>query len=284
MFRCRTNWLSMKNLTLIGLSILFLISCDKEEVLDPVSEQEDAKVFNGEERYESDFENYLAKLRVTLGSANSCNNPHSFISLVYSYQLKEGVSQNGQYFYELHRKTNYQYDAPYVVDWQNTGMYYRYDYDNKKAYMYDGLNDATPKLLMDFNAGEGDTLTLNAGGIMFKVDQVGYEVIGGQNYPVLLGHLHVNPAERSSGPSTVSYNLRESQNWLSNVKSTIKLSPYYPNPLSFDHNMYYYWSHDWNFDDFDHNAIYEPYRKGFTIQSLNTIDGVSENDYYVVLK
>ncbi|MEX1002415.1 MAG: hypothetical protein WDZ35_09915 [Crocinitomicaceae bacterium] len=274
----------MKNAAVTFLTIITLLSCKKEEVIEPEQGQIFTNKNVGKERHEPKFGDYESELKIQLGSANSCNNPHSFISIAYHYKLEEGVMNNENYFYHLYRKTDYLYPNNYQVqEWHNTGILYRYDYQNKKAYIYSSLNDPSPKLLMDFNLEVGDQIEIPESGSKFNVDSVGSELINGQQYPLLYGHLIIEPYEKRSGPSNAPYNIRENHSqWYENVKSSIQLSPYYPNPLYFDHTMDYYWSHDWSFNDFE-GGIYLPYHFGFQFRLKSISQGSEVNDYYVVL-
>ncbi len=211
---------------LFPLALLFLVlSCDKDDDIIMQDKPQESVV---EETYTPDFQEKETQLRVSIKTSAGIGQPTT-MSQYFNFKLGKGFSENGQYFYELCKKSDYKYiEGAKSFPWTETELLYRYDYTNQKSYFYEGVNDPDPKLLMNFDLELCDTILLDS--------SLKYKHI----YFVLTGKSDFMTSDQKILPSLTG-DILINQGY----KTTITLTPLNPSPLFIEHQPEYYLDHDW---------------------------------------
>lgn len=251
----------MRNLVIYLIVPFLFLSCKKDEVvIEPTAEERCAECV---ESFVDEFSAYEASFNVAIRGHAYCG-----ISTIYQnfYFKKEPHSEvDGKFFYKTMKKTVYDYTfGAYEVDWTPTDGYFRYDYEAKIAYQYVSLEDVSPLVLMDFNRSVGDSILLDnssdKGEVYVVVTDISEIFIDGIPYPKMI----VDLVESSS------------------QMKTCVLTPYYPNPIIFDNELAFYFTHDWdesNLSDYYHyEAVYATY---FSFQLRNISSEAVLSDAYI---
>jgi len=165
------------------------------------------------------------------------------------YKLAEGIVVDKKVFYPIRKKweVNYlygEYDGygpvneldkwTHQMNYSPTYRYYRYNNFEKKSYIYNGLDDSNPRLIMDFNLVWEDEYVVDMDhGIYFVVDFVSSFKNNGVEYPLILGHYKFENASHGQ----ISYGLQP--------KDQFHLSPFNPNPYHMMEDFVSIYHHDW---------------------------------------
>ena len=128
----------------------------------------------------------------------------NFYSWSMDYRLAEGFESNGRAFYPIEKKWEAGFDHRYCCgesevewtkseDWFRSDRLYRYDTQNKKAMIYQGISDTEPETIMDFDLEVGDYWVIDDEyELLFYVDEVSQIELNGVAYPVYKGHYSMN--------------------------------------------------------------------------------------------
>ncbi|NOQ72982.1 MAG: hypothetical protein GQ574_13315 [Crocinitomix sp.] len=211
-------------LTYLLSIILFIsiISCDKEidapiEIEETATDETSCDTCT--ERFMESFSTVSAKTRLTI--VNQGFTSRNTISQVFNYKLTPAAEADGAYFYKIQRKVKCYYDiGAYEIDFEDSPGFYRYDYENRKAYHYANLTDESPVLLMDFNHEIGDSIVIGerAGEpIVFVVFEKETFLLDGYPMPKLKGHISVQTLDCYADEDL--------------IENETVLTPYYPNPV-----------------------------------------------------
>ena len=185
-----------------SLSILYSCRKDKPVILEPIVSEEIQDV--ADQVFLSTtvkMRNYLYAQEYIKGCGFP--GPRSEYTWQVDFRLDNEVSLDGSIFYPIARKwfvsclSTYFYEDAMadtlekwtrIVDWHETGMFYRYDCAQKKSFRYNGIDDRNPMLLMDFNLSAGEQFLIDSAyGINFVITSVRCIESSGQSYPVYLG-------------------------------------------------------------------------------------------------
>jgi hypothetical protein len=241
-----------------SIVLLFTISCKKKT--DIIKTEEVATTMvdplacdTCSERFMDYFSTVEAKNYVIITTHSESS--RFTISQEYRYKMLPEIEVDGAYFYKILKKSKYYYDNdPHETDYEETAGYYRYNYAEKKAYRYASLTDASPLLLMDFNHEVGDSITLDVssiyGDIQFVVDEVETFLLDGYPMPKLTGHFWVNSLRHNSD--------------FTGMNEKLVLTPYYPNPVWFDHPFDFYRYNDWSESNFAESLAFETHADQFS--------------------
>lgn len=227
----------MKNSLIIILSVTFLLACKKESVEPPIPEKLETEA--QKEQIIHAVENYEWGIRVGIvdrGLSTFYNYHQEF-----NFRLKPGFMHENKAFYNYQKKSEYSFpNDDDLENWTDIPGLYRYDFDNKISYLYADVNDANPKILMDFNRKIGDTILIedkvnvvlaNAPvDIFFVVKRVLKKEIDGVVLPALEG------AFCTSHPDIIEPRFADD----------IFIYPLYPNPIIIDGSFQDYTSYDWD--------------------------------------
>ena len=158
-------------------SVLFLNSCKREEVLIEKQETTIAETVNPSiSEHEMSF---FSRVLID-GEERGClfYGDGSQYDWNVDYRITEGHQTDDKVFYPLEKKweVNFKYahfEEGHIMDlhdswrrkieWTETGELYRYDPNQKLAFLYDSEEDQNPETIMDFNLAVGDTWDLNTG-------------------------------------------------------------------------------------------------------------------------
>lgn len=189
---------------LISLILIFVsisLSCKKEEIID-VAVEETTKIESVDPNMTKTTVNMRSGVEYFGDVRGGYSGILSSYSWAFDYRLEDGFTHNEKVFYPIAKKwrvTGYIYEQEQYtttdvldtwekeIDWSKTERLYRYDPNSAKSYIYEGEDDQSPTLIMDFNLAIGDIWFFDLEHEVCLVVKDKYTVVSnGITYPALV--------------------------------------------------------------------------------------------------
>ncbi|SFT42262.1 hypothetical protein SAMN05216474_0477 [Lishizhenia tianjinensis] len=172
---------------------LFLLftACKKE--IPPITKEPDVQ-----ERFISAISEYIIYTRLDNYCAFENSTDPDHYHYERNYRMVEGYAKDNQYYYKVQCKTTEYFKSPgdtgpyeylYISDWEEINFLYRYDWANKKSFVYRNEDFEHPTEVMDFNLEVGESYDvahhIDSLSRSILIDSIGYNTIDGLEFPIL---------------------------------------------------------------------------------------------------